>query len=337
MTLSSPKRPAIDRRMAPRAALLSGLVLALGLSANGAAHATLPSSASYAIESQAFASGGSRTSSSNYILSGTVGQTSALGAGASASYALLPGFQATLDGDGDGYPNHLDTFPSDPAEWIDTDGDTIGNNADTDDDGDGMPDTWENGFVGLDPLVDDAAGDIDGDGYSNLEEYIGGTDPTADTSRPMQMVDFDYDFESDILWRNDTTSSTVIWLMDDFAKSVGLEIGQPASVWEIEGVVDFDGDSNADILWRKTAGSGGVGNTIVWEMDGSSKVATSLIGTVDPAIWLVARLGDYDGGGQADILWRNAATGGTVIWQMNGLAREAAAAIGSPPPAWQVE
>ena len=156
--------------MAPRAALLSGLVLALGLSANDAAHATLPSSTNYAIESQAFASGGGRTTSTGYILTGTVGQSSALGAGSSVSYALLPGFQATLDGDGDGYPNHVDVFPNDPTEWIDTDGDTIGNNADTDDDNDGMPDTWEiaNGFDPLD--ASDAPLDFDGDGFTNLEE-----------------------------------------------------------------------------------------------------------------------------------------------------------------------
>ena len=43
------------------------------------------------------------------------------------------------------------------------------NNADTD--GDTMSDGWEVA-AGLDPRVDDADGDIDGDGLSNLDEYI---------------------------------------------------------------------------------------------------------------------------------------------------------------------
>jgi hypothetical protein len=80
------------------------------------------------------------------------------------------------DSDGDGFPDDVDDFPTDPTEWLDTDGDGIGNNSDEDDDDDGMPDAWEIEFE-LDPLVDDAAEDPDGDGISNLEEYLGGTDP----------------------------------------------------------------------------------------------------------------------------------------------------------------
>lgn len=44
------------------------------------------------------------------------------------------------DTDGDGFANSLDDFPSDPDEWLDTDGDGEGNNTDTDDDNDGIAD-----------------------------------------------------------------------------------------------------------------------------------------------------------------------------------------------------
>ena len=47
------------------------------------------------------------------------------------------------DTDGDGYPDSIDDFPFDPSEWLDTDGDSIGNNADTDDDNDGLDDIVE--------------------------------------------------------------------------------------------------------------------------------------------------------------------------------------------------
>jgi hypothetical protein len=48
-------------------------------------------------------------------------------------------------------------------------------NSDTDDDG--MEDGWEVHF-GLDPLIDDSKKDPDNDGYSNLAEFRGNTDPT---------------------------------------------------------------------------------------------------------------------------------------------------------------
>ena len=46
----------------------------------------------------------------------------------------------TLDTDGDGVIDKEDRFPGDVQEWLDTDFDGIGNNADLDDDGDGYSD-----------------------------------------------------------------------------------------------------------------------------------------------------------------------------------------------------
>ena len=47
-----------------------------------------------------------------------------------------------------------------------------------DSDNDGMPDEWEKRF-GLDPNdPTDAAKDCNGDGYTNIEKYINGIDPS---------------------------------------------------------------------------------------------------------------------------------------------------------------
>ena len=48
-----------------------------------------------------------------------------------------------IDTDGDGFFDYQDAFPNDPTEWIDTDNDSIGNNTDLDDDGDGISDVYE--------------------------------------------------------------------------------------------------------------------------------------------------------------------------------------------------
>ncbi len=51
-----------------------------------------------------------------------------------------------------------------------------------DSDGDGIPDAWEN-IYDFNPLVADSNGDADHDGFTNLEEYLAGTDPRDPASR----------------------------------------------------------------------------------------------------------------------------------------------------------
>jgi hypothetical protein len=51
-------------------------------------------------------------------------------------------------------------------------------------DSDGMPDAWE-AEHGLDPQSDDSAGDLNNDGYTNIEEFLNGTDPRV-ASKPWQ-------------------------------------------------------------------------------------------------------------------------------------------------------
>lgn len=108
-----------------------------------------------------------------------VEQTSSSKYNALLSYLNDNGGNNNTDRDGDGVPNDQDTFPDDPNEWLDSDRDGIGNNADSDDDNDGMPDSWEI-LYGLNSLdASDSSADKDGDGISNLAEYQQGSDPTV--------------------------------------------------------------------------------------------------------------------------------------------------------------
>jgi hypothetical protein len=73
-----------------------------------------------------------------------------------------------VDSDGDGVIDSEDAFPLDADESLDTDSDGVGNNADTDDDGDGWSDTDE-GNEGSDPL-DATSVPTDTDGVGNVTD-----------------------------------------------------------------------------------------------------------------------------------------------------------------------
>ena len=84
------------------------------------------------------------------------------------------------DTDSDGSGDVCDPCPNDPEDDADADGDAC----DDDDDNDGMPDSYENknGLNRLNPK--DADKDADDDGFTNLEEYLGDSDPSDSKSVP---------------------------------------------------------------------------------------------------------------------------------------------------------
>ncbi len=59
----------------------------------------------------------------------------------------------------------------------------------TDIDKDGMPDWWEEQYVGLDPnYPGDARADLDGDGVDNIDEYLGETNPADPNDYPGKKI-----------------------------------------------------------------------------------------------------------------------------------------------------
>lgn len=91
----------------------------------------------------------------------------------------------SADSDEDGIEDLEDNCPDvSNANQSNHDGDELGDVCDDDSDNDGIPDANELA-VGLDPFDNsDASGDIDGDGYSNLSEYLNGTSITDDSDYP---------------------------------------------------------------------------------------------------------------------------------------------------------
>ena len=88
------------------------------------------------------------------------------------------------------------------------------------------------------------------------------------------MGDFNGDGKSDILWRQSSTGSVSLWLMNGGviqSNAGGWIVGRD---WVIQGVGDFNGDGKSDILWRQISGA-----VAIWLMNGFNIQANGLIGT----------------------------------------------------------
>jgi len=179
------------------------------------------------------------------------------------------------DTDGDGVRDDLDAFPNDPTETVDTDGDGIGNNADPDDDNDGMPDSFELAY-GLDPLDPADAGlDPDNDGYDSLAEFHAGTRPDDDQDSPATVTVPHYKILANDGRTDDWFGYSVE--IDGDTAMVGMVHGvdtvtDPGAVYVY--VRDAQGDWN--LQQKLTAAGGAVGDFFGDEVAISG--ATALIG-----------------------------------------------------------
>ena len=136
--------------------------------------------------------------------------------------------------------------------------------------------------------------------------------------------DFNGDHNSDLLLRN-TDGTLADWSMNgstiDSAQDVSFQGAAVtlSSSWNIVGVGDFSGDGMADILLQN-----GGGSLVEWIMNGSQIEFGQAITFQGAPVslnssWAVAEIGDFNGGGNADIIWRNS-SGALAEWAMNGAA-----------------
>jgi hypothetical protein len=114
-------------------------------------------------------------------------------------------------------PNQVDAFPYDSTEWIDTDGDLTGDNADTNDDGDAWSDLEELD-CGTDPLdITNVPSDDDGDGICDVVDADDDGDGIndVDDAFPFDAAEQD-DLDGDGIGDNaDTDMDGDGWLNDD--------------------------------------------------------------------------------------------------------------------------
>jgi len=143
-------------------------------------------------------------------------------------------FSRNGDADGDGLSNkdEIERYRTNPLK------------ADTD--GDGMPDGWE-ARHGLNPKVDDASKDSDGDGYANVEEYHFETDPKDKRSIPQPFLflsgmNDNKSADLAVLWWNQSADANGVYFKDGKTGSGISELSlSPGEGHPALGVVDNDG------------------------------------------------------------------------------------------------
>ena len=179
---------------------------------------------------------------------------------------------------------------------------------------------------------------------SNQSPTYQGQAVTVDSSwSVVAMGDFNDDGRQDVLWRN-SDGTLAEWLMNGSTitssqalTSQGKAV-KPDSSWSIAGAGDFNGDGMSDLLWRQS----GTGSLMEWQMNGSQIAASQAITfqgqSVTPdASWSMVEIGDFNGDGKSDMLWRQSSTGQVQEWLMNGSQIVASNSLSSMADAsWQV-
>jgi hypothetical protein len=184
--------------------------------------------------------------------------------------------------------------------------------------------------------------------------------------------DFNGDGMADLLWR-DSSGNVAMWFMEGGAALSSSGLGNVPTNWSVFGTGDMNGDGIGDILWRDTtsgnlvvwfmngtavvstaslgsvpmnwtiAATDGKGNIFwqdgsnnyaIWHVNGS-QVTSSMLGNL-PSNWTLAGVGDFNGDGFTDVLWRDATDGAAAIWFLNGTAMDSVVGFSGVPGNFQI-
>ena len=96
---------------------------------------------------------------------------------------------------------------------------------------------------------------------------------------------------------------------------------------------DFNGDCKSDILWQNGPSGGDLNE---WLMNGTTATSSGSPGSAGSPPWFIQGIGDFNGNGQADVLWQNATTGEVYIWLIKGTSVTSSGSLGAVASEWNI-
>ena len=160
---------------------------------------------------------------------------------------------------------------------------------------------------------------------------------SATAPLPKAPDDLNLDGESDIAWRNVGGDFTVWNSHVASTQFSAADIGFVSADWQIAGFGDFSAAGGSSVLWRNSNGQ-----VVTWNSSSASSESFAGNGGAAYSVttdWQVAGVGDLNGDGLSDIVWRNTA-GYVDFWDAN--AGAGAASFSAQPVVfvsidWQIQ
>jgi hypothetical protein len=217
----------------------------------------------------------------------------------------------TVDSDGDGTADCLDTCPLDRTNRCRVRGDV---------NGDGTPDV-----VVQDNVSRQVSAWLLGPDAAAGETWAIGTPPAG--YLPVGYSDFGADGVREVLLQNAAARRLMLWSLGGSRGSDPVRLDPvmankkqpfaPGSNWIVQGTADFDGDGQTDILARDS----GTGVMNVWRMIGATVVSTHSLASVpsNPA-WVIGGVIEGPTAGTTRIVAQNKVNRRVIVWSLNGFS-----------------